>query len=291
MSSWVIAIGQDFRRHWDYARRDGVWDLKQVKPIKKDDILYFWHSGGSWVGRAIATSDVAEIDVTSVVQGPWDDWPGPPYRARFELRELGSPTRQPRWSEVTSDLKTKFNPSWFWSTDDPRSEAVLAGYFEPGPSLVELLLEATLDGSRDEKDDPDLGALDEDRREFRRQYALYRVGQDRYRARLLSAYGSCAITRVDVAEALEAAHIRPYSGPQSNVVTNGLLLRRDLHRLFDTHLLTVTRDYTVRVSPQLEGSEYWALDRTRIHLPARLDQRPAPDLLDRHGADCAWLGA
>lgn len=44
------------------------------------------------------------------------------------------------------------------------------------------------------------------------------------------------MTGCDVVQALDAAHISPYLGDQSNHVTNGVLLRADIHTLFDLQL-------------------------------------------------------
>jgi hypothetical protein len=61
---------------------------------------------------------------------------------------------------------------------------------------------------------------------------VVRQGQSAFRAELLAAYqGTCAVTGCDVVEALEAAHIVPYLGPDTNHVRNGLLLRGDIHTL------------------------------------------------------------
>jgi putative restriction endonuclease len=71
-------------------------------------------------------------------------------------------------------------------------------------------------------------------------------------------------------------------------VSNGLLLRSDLHRLFDRGYLTVTPDHRVRVSPALReefdnGRSYYGLDGARIHLPPRREDRPDAELLAWHG--------
>jgi hypothetical protein len=69
---------------------------------------------------------------------------------------------------------------------------------------------------------------------------VLRQGQWGFRERLLAAYQrACAVTGCDVVEALEAAHIIAYLGPKTNYVTNGLLLRADIHTLFDLGLIAV----------------------------------------------------
>lgn len=72
-------------------------------------------------------------------------------------------------------------------------------------------------------------------RELRELSILVRRGQPQFRRDLLAAYeGKCALSGCDVVEALEAAHIVPYSAGGRDDVTNGLLLRADLHTLMDS---------------------------------------------------------
>jgi hypothetical protein len=79
-----------------------------------------------------------------------------------------------------------------------------------------------------------------------------REGQASFRAKLIKHYGSrCMVTGETIDSIIEAAHIIPYCGPDSNRVENGLLLRVDIHRLFDQGLLTIhphTRKICVNVS-------------------------------------------
>ena len=97
-----------------------------------------------------------------------------------------------------------------------------------------------------------------------------RQGQAGFRAVLLEAYqGRCAITGYDAAVALEGAHLRPYRGPESNTVTNGLLLRADIHTLFDLRLLAadpITRN--IVISKLLAGTQYEVLSTCRLVDPA-----------------------
>ena len=85
-----------------------------------------------------------------------------------------------------------------------------------------------------------------------------RQGQGAFRAALLNAYcRRCAVTGCTVEAVLEAAHIHPYLGPATNLVTNGLLVRADIHTLFDLGLLTVDDDFRLLVSPKLGHSGTW----------------------------------
>jgi predicted restriction endonuclease len=71
---------------------------------------------------------------------------------------------------------------------------------------------------------------------------------------------------------LEAAHIRPFAVQQLYEVRNGILMRSDIHRLYDGGLVTVAPDLTFRVSRSIErdysnGKIYYALDGKKISLP------------------------
>lgn len=84
-----------------------------------------------------------------------------------------------------------------------------------------------------------------------------RRGQRSFREALLKAYsGACAITGCTIPAILEAAHVHPYKGDHTNVVNNGLLLRADVHTLFDLGLIAIEpQTLIVRVSPELAGTE------------------------------------
>jgi hypothetical protein len=108
-----------------------------------------------------------------------------------------------------------------------------------------------------------------------------RRGQASFRAALLDAYqGKCAITGCDAAEALEAAHLRPYRGPASNTVSNGLPLRADIHTLLDLRLLAIepaTR--AIVISKLLAGTQYEALAARVLADPVVDWQRPNSEVL------------
>lgn len=156
---------------------------------------------------------------------------------------------------------------------------------EPGRRLLALLEERT-------RRPPDLEEgfrlLDCDRRRWREQSTVQREGQATFKLRLLDAYGSrCAVTGERVVPVLDAAHIQPYLGVASNHVQNGLLLRTDLHRLYDDGYLTVTPDYSLRVSERLRedwenGREYYALDGEALRPPRFEGHRPSRDALAWH---------
>ena len=79
-----------------------------------------------------------------------------------------------------------------------------------------------------------------DARERIKTTITQRRGQRGFRDALIAAYGGkCPITGISTLHILEAAHIFPYLGSSTNVTSNGLLLRADIHTLFDCRLLAV----------------------------------------------------
>ena len=124
----------------------------------------------------------------------------------------------------------------------------------------------------------------EDARERTNVTIVRRQGQPEFREELLRAYaGQCAITGCIAKEALEAAHIEPYMGKHSNVVTNGLLLRADIHTLFDRGYISIDAwSMSVIVDTKLEGSEYAELRGRRLFRPQNKADRPNPSALEKH---------
>jgi len=111
-----------------------------------------------------------------------------------------------------------------------------------------------------------------------------RQGQPEFRAALLKNYdGKCCVTRETSEEVLEAAHIEPYVNRKSNHPRNGLLLRRDIHKLFDEGLLAVDGDGKVLVSSRVgPDSKYPQLAGTRVRLPVNPAFRPSLNTLAEH---------
>lgn len=104
-----------------------------------------------------------------------------------------------------------------------------------------------------------------------------RRGQPQFRASLIKAYGGkCAISGCDLLDALEAAHIVPYSGEGTNDISNGLLLRADLHTLLDLGLLAIhPESMTVALSVKIAQSAYREFTGKQITLPHDAAKRPS----------------
>ena len=117
---------------------------------------------------------------------------------------------------------------------------------------------------------PDLTPEGEDRRPAALRSIRLRRGQRDFRNALIARYrGRCAISGCSVLGVLEAAHLRPYRGPGDNQASNGLLLRSDLHTLFDLDLLGIDpATCTVTLSKILSGSEYDKFDGVSLAFAA-----------------------
>lgn len=115
-----------------------------------------------------------------------------------------------------------------------------------------------------------------------------RLGQGIFRSAVLDAYGrACAVTTEHSVPVLEAAHVRPYGLGGTHDISNGLLLRADVHKLFDAGYVTVTPDARFEVSTRLKtdfdnGVVYYAMHGKKILLPEDIAKRPDPEKLRWH---------
>ena len=120
------------------------------------------------------------------------------------------------------------------------------------------------------------------------QIVLPRLGQGAFRVLVADTYNrTCALSSSHILHILDAAHIRPYAQGGTHSPTNGLLLRQDIHTLFDRGYITVTPEYEIEVSKRIKqefnnGADYYALQGQRINLPAIEQLRPAPEVLQWH---------
>ncbi len=115
-----------------------------------------------------------------------------------------------------------------------------------------------------------------------------RLGQGAFRFAVTDAYQRrCAITRERTLPVLIAAHIRPYAKGGEHRADNGLLLRSDLHTLFDRGYVTVTPDYHIEVSRRIReefenGRDYYALHAQVLNLPRKRLDYPSQEFLAWH---------
>lgn len=114
-----------------------------------------------------------------------------------------------------------------------------------------------------------------------------RKGQPQFRQQLLNRFGNmCAFTGTCHTAALDAAHLYSYAREGEHRVDEGLLLRKDLHKLFDSELVGVSSSRTLLLHPGLGNTQYQSLAGTRlkVELPNR-----ALELLDEHRSGLNWL--
>jgi putative restriction endonuclease len=115
-----------------------------------------------------------------------------------------------------------------------------------------------------------------------------RLGQGVFRIAVTDVYQRrCAVTRERTLPILDAAHIRPYAEGGGHNVTNGLLLRTDIHRLFDLGYVTVSTDGRFEVGKRLKddfenGRHYYDMQGRQISLPRDPQQRPSREALEWH---------
>jgi len=118
-----------------------------------------------------------------------------------------------------------------------------------------------------------------------------RLGQGSFWILVTDAYERrCSVTGERVLPALESAHIRPYAQGGEHRVDSGLLLRSDLHALFDRGYMTVTPSLDLEVSRRIRedfenGRHYYALHGQRVREPADIQKRPAADFLRWHNEE------
>ncbi len=116
-----------------------------------------------------------------------------------------------------------------------------------------------------------------------------RLGQGAFRILVTDAYNrNCAISGEKALPVLQAAHIKPFNEQGPNSVNNGLLLRSDLHILFDRGYLTVTPEYKIEVSRKIKeefnnGKNYYAFHGKELYkLPDIITDRPSLDFIRWH---------
>lgn len=118
---------------------------------------------------------------------------------------------------------------------------------------------------------------------FTRRSVPTRVGQQQFRQAMLERFGShCAVLGPQPPAVLEAAHLYLFAEKPEHNVRGGLLLRRELHALFDRGLLVIDPDdWVVRLAPMLaQYSDLWALDGAPLRVAVEL--RPDPRFLRDH---------
>lgn len=112
-----------------------------------------------------------------------------------------------------------------------------------------------------------------------------RRGQPKFRKLLLAEYDNrCCITGTHVVDVLQAAHIDPHSRRGNNQLSNGLLLRSDIHDLFDSDLIIIEPGTAlVHVHPDIRNSEYG-----KYHMTTRVVNRQGNMILSQEYLSYRW---
>lgn len=285
MTSWVFSIVQNHPEHWQIAQENLFWDLtKNFKPAP-GDVAYFWQApNAGFLGYGV----VSDYGIVPPSGSPWRDGRSYTHRVYFgELSEIDTGAR--RWGDLQTAIgvnRSPRSPIAFRASDtEERIRQVLSEWASTTiPSLDVGYPSDDLPPAEYDRDDRHRSAAD----------VVRRQGQGPFRNSLLAAYdGKCAITGTRAEETLQAAHIAPYRGTHSHRLENGLLLRADVHNLFDRHLLTIEAvggEFMVHVDPALDDPEYRQLDHRSLKVvPSSHAERPSPPLLSQHHAKCEWL--
>ncbi len=119
-----------------------------------------------------------------------------------------------------------------------------------------------------------------------------RLGQGAFRVLVTDAYSRrCSITGEKTLPVLEAAHIKPYALSGPHFISNGLLLRSDMHKLFDGGYLTITKNLKVEVSTRIKaefqnGKEYYQYHgKDLLFIPSREIDKPNEKYIDWHNSN------
>ena len=156
---------------------------------------------------------------------------------------------------------------------------------------IELLIQRYLPPASIEKENQ-LTLQEPETRYGKSVLVKLRLGQGAFRVLVTDAYSrKCAISGERTLPVLEAAHIKPYAKSGRHLISNALLLRSDIHKLFDTGYLTITSELKVEVSKRIKeefenGREYYRFHGGDLYnLPANLTNKPEREFVEWHNSN------
>ncbi|MEJ5866976.1 HNH endonuclease [Pseudokineococcus sp. 5B2Z-1] len=258
--------------NWNLCVEHGLMGTRSAVAgsIRAGDDLFIWLAESGFIAWTRALEDSRRV--TPGMGLPWPDPDGYKYVWRMEVLDdrVDDPVDR-SWNEVKNETGITASPQFFPKVPAD-SVGALTEHFVDFAREVGAVERATL-----------MALPTEDQRKYRLATRAVREGQREFRRDLERAYDNrCAISGTSDRAALEAAHIAPYLGVASNQTPNGLLLRSDLHALYDAHLLSVSPDGVVHVAATVVSAEYQALDGRRMDMPAKATDHPATEQLAQH---------
>lgn len=122
---------------------------------------------------------------------------------------------------------------------------------------------------------------------------MHRLGQGAFRVVVTEAYQRrCAITGEKTLPVLQAAHIKPYAKNGPHDIKNGLLLRSDIHTLFDDGYITIDSGFVIEVSKRLHedygnGKDYYKFHGSKLQIiPSSVIELPSQEYIMWHNEHC-----
>lgn len=274
--------GKEIALSWPMKTDGGVFLATQAAGIHKPDFSDYVLSIRSSTGKG-ATELYSDKEPVFEKDGSWT------YLYRHEIRGDTDPTTIWRNKALLKNMKDVVPVAVFLQRNTGRYQVLGIAYVtDYNPKTGYFFLMGTSVASGSLYAEPGATAesldIDADTRKFQETRQAVRQGQGKFRLDLLDAYGSrCAATDYDVSEGLEAAHIRPYRGAHTNDTRNGILLRADIHNLFDYGILGVDPE-TIKIvlNQRARESKYAPLHAQQLRLPDDHMRHPDRELLLRH---------
>lgn len=256
-------------------RNESTWEEMQAGDVVLTTYANHYRFVSSVIGKVNSSSLATRIWGTDDKEQTWQ---------YMYLLSKPQPTNVPVLSIPVSSLLNK-GYRGFTKISNEKIEAVLKRYptldaflgtvfgTMPSPTTIEReLKEMEIGADQHDSFNPD-NVVDGRKRVLAE--VVRRRGQPRFRKALLEAYGGkCAVTGCQVESVLEAAHIIAYAGDHTNDVRNGILLRADIHTLFDLGHLKIDANCIIHLDETLTATIYGQYLGKKARLP--IDAAKAP---------------
>ncbi len=178
---------------------------------------------------------------------------------------------------------------WIPAPEDWKRNIVIGKGYSTNDLIGKHLINSVFQRIQQSGYSTDMSVLEEISPQYSHLMTKVRLGQGAFRVLVTESYNRrCAITGERTLPVLEAAHIKPISENGPNQVNNGLLLRSDLHILFDKGYLTVTEGLNIEVSKRIKeefenGRDYYAFHGKRLEIvPYIHTERPNSKFIHWH---------